>query len=111
VLLTMEDECQDCKVAVPKDGNRTPRRAGACLPPIIGGHKARRYAELETVLVEALWLPDMSNELMPQPPSAPATHFDRVAHSLLWEVAESKGDANKKTAWFDSAHHDRKVQK
>ena len=66
---------QEPSEAVTKDGNYSPRRAGACLPPITGGHKARRYAELETVLVEALWLPDMSNELMSQPPSVPATPF------------------------------------
>jgi len=39
--------------AVIKDGNRSPRRAGACLPPIAGGHKARRYEELETVRIPA----------------------------------------------------------
>jgi len=37
--------------AVTKDGNRNQRTAGDCLPPIAGGHKARRYEELETVRI------------------------------------------------------------
>ena len=71
---------QETSEAVTKDENYSPRKVGACLPSITGGHKARRYAELKTVLVEALWLPDMSNELMSQPPSAPATPFGWPDH-------------------------------
>jgi len=54
--------------AVPKDGNRTPRRAGACLPPIDGGRKARRYAKLETAPLESMCSTHRSNKLMSQPP-------------------------------------------
>ncbi len=68
--------CDDNEVAIgssglleagPKDGNRSPRRAGACLPPIVGGRKARRYAELETVLLKSMRPPHEGNELMSQP--------------------------------------------
>ena len=62
---------QESCEAVPKDGNRLPRRAGACLPPIDGGRKARRYAELETAPLESMCSTHRSNELMSQPPCTP----------------------------------------
>ena len=58
--------------AVPKDGNCNPRGAGACLPPIDGGRKARRYVELETPPLESMCSTHRSDELMSQPPLTPA---------------------------------------
>ena len=65
--------------AVTKDENRTPRRAGACLPPIDGGREARRYAELETAPLESMCSTHRSNELMSQPPC----DFDNLGAAII----------------------------
>ncbi|MFQ6007704.1 MAG: hypothetical protein ACE5K8_02010, partial [Candidatus Zixiibacteriota bacterium] len=38
---------QDYKEAMTKNRNRSLRRAGACLPPIDGGHKVRSYTNMD----------------------------------------------------------------